>query len=252
MDNEVTLSGTLNFRDVGGVPAGEGRRIAYGRLYRSDTLQYLTEEDVAILVERLGLRTDIDLRLPYEVEVEGRGLLADTDVYVHHLPFRVAGVHRDGNATPILTKDDPVVAHYVDYLGHSPASVARIVQVLAEPDALPAIIHCAAGKDRTGIAVAMTLAAAGCSVDDIAVEYAAGSHVIPAVMERLASMPTYGESLASLPPEASLTPPDYIHRFFAMVDEIYGGAIAFLHQQGVTDDQLAALRGALTEPVPAE
>ena len=250
METPVNLSGTLNFRDVGGVPAGAGRRIAHGRLYRSDTLQYLTAEDVEILVDQLGIRTDIDLRLPYEVEVEGRGLLEDTDVVVHHLPFRVAGVHRDGNATPILTQEDPVVSHYVDYLGHSPASVAGIVKVLARPDALPAIVHCAAGKDRTGVAVAIALVAAGCSVEDVATEYAAGSTSIPSVMDRLASMPTYGESLASLPPEASLTPPDYMHRFFAAVDTRYGGPIEYLRSQGVTDDELAALRDALTEEVP--
>lgn len=251
MDSATTLTGVLNFRDVGGVPVGPDRRVAYGRLFRSDTLQFLTAEDVAVLTEELGLRTDVDLRVAFEIDIEGRGLIEHSDVVLHRLPFHVSGSHRDGSATPILTQDDPVVSHYVDYLSHSPASVAGIVQALSRPGALPAIVHCAAGKDRTGVAVAMTLVAVGCSVDDVAAEYAAGSHLVPSVMERLRSMPTYGESLASLPPEASLTPPEYMHRFFEAVDGIYGGPLAYLSTNGVTDDELAALHDALTESLPA-
>ena len=250
MGSTVSLTGTINFRDVGGVPAGAGRRIAYGRLFRSDTLQFLTPEDVAVLVETVGLRTDIDLRLDFELDVEGRGLLGETDVAHAHLPFHVAGAHNPGSATPILQADDPVVSHYVNYLGHSPQSVAGLITVLGQQEALPALVHCAAGKDRTGIAVAMVLAAVGCAVEDIAAEYAAGSHLMPAVMDRLRSMESYGESLARLPPEASLTPPEYIERFFAAVDTEYGGPIDYLRQHGVTDADLEALSAALTEPIP--
>lgn len=250
MTTTEDLDGTLNFRDVGGVPVGSDRRVAYGRLYRSDTIQFLTAADVAALIDGVGLRTDIDLRLAFELKVEGRGLLSETNVELHHLPFYVAGTQRDGSATPILTQEDPVVSHYVDYLASSPTSVAGVVKVLSRPDSLPALVHCAAGKDRTGIAVAMTLAAVGCTVEDIATEYAAGSHLIAEVMERLRSMPTYGESLADLPPEASLTPPEYIHRFFAAVDAKHGGSVDYLRHHGVTDDELTSLYNALTEPLP--
>jgi protein-tyrosine phosphatase len=250
MSSTVVLSGTLNFRDVGGVPVGVDRQIAFGRLFRSDTLQFLTAEDVAILVDTVGLRTDIDLRLDFELDVEGRGLLGDADVELAHLPFHVAGANRPGSATPILRAEDPVVSHYVDYLGHSPQSVAGLITVLGQPHALPALVHCAAGKDRTGIAVAMVLAAVGCTYEDIATEYAAGSHLIPAVMERLSTMVSYGESLAQLPPDARLTPPEYIERFFIAVTATYGGPIDYLRSHGITDADLQALSDALTEPVP--
>jgi len=244
------MTGTLNFRDVGGVPVGHHRRVAYGRLFRSDTLQFLTEQDVVALVEVLGVRTDIDLRLPLELDVEGRGLLDGTDLTLHHLPFAVPGAHREGSAIPILQQHDPVVTHYVDYLSSSPGSVAGVVQALAQPESLPAIVHCSAGKDRTGIAVAMTLAAVGCTAEDIAAEYAAGSHLIGSVMDRLRSMPSYGESLSALPPQASLTPPGYILRFFDIVGRTYGSAIDYLCSHGVTDDDLRRLHDQLTEPLP--
>ena len=250
MTSPVTLSGALNFRDVGGVPVGEDRRIAYGLLFRSDTLQFLTHEDVAVLVETIGLRTDVDLRLSFELEVEGRGLLGETEVVHAHLPFHVAGAHQPGSATPILRADDPIVSHYVDYLSHSPQSVAGLITFLAQPDTLPALVHCAAGKDRTGIAIAMILAAVGCSTEDIATEYAAGSDAIAAVMDRLRSMESYGDSLSNLPPGGFLTPPEYIERFFAAVETTYGGPIEYLRSHGVTDADLDALTTALTEPNP--
>ena len=248
MSSTVQLAGAINFRDVGGVPVGSDRHIAYGRLFRSDTLQFLTPEDIDILVESIGLKTDVDLRLSFEIKVEGRGLLGETDVSHAHLPFQVAGAHTPGSATPILQGHDPVVSHYVNYLSHSPQSVSGLIQLLAKSQALPALIHCAAGKDRTGIAVAMTLAAVGCSTDDIATEYASGSHLIPAVMDRLRTMESYGESLSKLPPEANLTPPEYIERFFKEIRNTYGGPMDYLRQHGVSDADFEALSQALTVP----
>ncbi len=246
MSSTVQLEGVINFRDVGGVPVGSDHHIAYGRLFRSDTLQFLTPEDINILIESIGLKTDVDLRLSFEIEVEGRGLLGETDVVFAHLPLQVPSAQTAGSATPILQGHDPVVSHYVNYLNHSPKSVSGLIQLLAQPQSLPALIHCAAGKDRTGIAVAMTLAAAGCSTDDIAAEYALGAHLIPAVMDQLRTMESYGESLSKLPPEANLTPPEYIERFFTEIRNTYGGPIDYLRLHGVTDAELEALSQALT------
>jgi len=79
------LEGTLNFRDIGGLPADPGQRIRNGQLFRSDPLQFLTESDV-------------DLRLGYEVRIEGRGLLGDTHIAYHHLAFVVRSSQRTGTA----------------------------------------------------------------------------------------------------------------------------------------------------------
>lgn len=200
----------------------------------------------------IGLRTDVDLRLPYELKVEARGRLEQTDVTLHHLPFAVPGTHQAGSATPILQQADPIVSHYVDYLSSSTTSVAGGVQVLARPEALPAVVHCTAGKDRTGIAGAMTLAAVGYANDDIATMYAAGAHTVAEVMARLRTMRSYGDSIAKLPPEAGLTPPDYISRIFAIVDSRYGSRRDYLKLHGVTDDELHGLFERLTEPLPPE
>ena len=244
----MAVEGALNFREVAGLPAGGGRRIAPGRLYRSDTLQFLTERDVRWLVDDVGLRTIIDLRLDYELEVEGFGLPGDTTPRHHHLPFRVDGTQGTQDATPILQADDPMVPHYLGYLRTMPQSATGIVRVLGAAESVPAVIHCAAGKDRTGVAVAIVLSVAGVDPEDIAREYALSEPSIPRVMEQLRSMKSYGDSIDRLPPQAHLTDPGFMLRFLESMDALYGGVVAFLGQHGVSDEELQRLRDNLTEP----
>ena len=245
------VEGALNFRDAGGLPAGEGRQVAKGKLFRSDTLQFLTERDVELLVDEHGLRTIIDLRLDYEVAVEGRGLLESRDVGYHHLPFDVAGTRSEdqGHATPILTGKDPMVPHYLGYLTTMPDSVAGVFRALAGAESVPAVIHCAAGKDRTGVAVAMVLSVAGASDEDIAAEYELSSDYVDAVLDRLRTLKSYGDSISLLPPEMRLTQGTNITRFLEEVRRIYGGVDGYLLARGVTEEQLRAVRENLTEPV---
>ena len=80
----VALAGAFNFRDLGGYPAGDGRRTRWGRLFRSDTLHELTEADVGVL-RSLGLATMIDLRTARELSRTGRGPLAAEPIAYRHL-----------------------------------------------------------------------------------------------------------------------------------------------------------------------
>jgi protein tyrosine/serine phosphatase len=244
------LDGALNFREVGGLPTTDGRRIRSGRLFRSDTLQFLTESSVRRLADEVGLATVVDLRLPYEVEVEGRGALAEVPHRYHHLPFLVVGTQQEGNATPRFTSDhDVVVQHYLGYLKSSPGSVAGVVQVLAEPGALPAVVHCAAGKDRTGVAIAVLLRAVGVRADLVAAEYAAGAHRMVDVFAQLRRMKSYGERLDAMPAEARVTEAATMERFLAAVEQEYGGVRRFLLDHGLDEATLEQLRAQLTEPV---
>lgn len=244
----MSVEGALNFREVAGLPAEGGRRIAAGRLFRSDTIQFLTPSDVTWLTQDVGLRTIIDLRLDYELEVEGFGLPGSSVPTHHHLPFRVDGTQGSQDATPILQADDPMVPHYLGYLRTMPESVTGIVRVLGAQESVPALIHCAAGKDRTGVAVAVVLSVAGVSQEYIAAEYSLNPDRIPLVMEQLRSMKSYGDSIDRLPPQAHLTDAEFMSRFLAAVDDIYGGVVPYLQRHGVTDDELQSLRDALTEP----
>jgi protein-tyrosine phosphatase len=241
--------GALNFRDVGGLAAGPGRRIRHGQLFRSDTLQFLTESDVDLLVNRLGVQTEVDLRLGYEVRIEGRGLLGDTRIAYHHLPFVVRSSQQTGTAAPILDGDDPIVRHYLAYLEHSGPSVAGAVRALCGHDVLPAVVHCAAGKDRTGVAIAFALSVAGVTDEHIAGNYAESPENIPLVFARLRTMSSYGDSIDNLPPEANINPPEYMLRFLGEVRARYGGPREWLLSHGLDKQELDRLRQNLTEPV---
>lgn len=236
----MQIEGALNFRDASIGP------VKPGRLLRSDTLQFLTPADVDFLVTVVGVRAICDLRLDYEVKIEGRGLLEYTDVVHHHLPFTVAGTRVEGTATPIMQQNDPIVPHYLGYLESTPASVTGVVRVVAQSDRVPAIVHCAAGKDRTGVAVAMLQEIAGVSDEDIAREYAAGSQNLPAVFERLRGMQSYGDTVMSLPADAQLTKEESMYRFLAEVRRIYGGVSEYCLAHGVTEVELDLVRVNLT------
>jgi hypothetical protein len=212
-------------------------------------LQFLTEDSVRRLAQEVGLATVVDLRLPYEVEVEGRGALAEVPHRYHHLPFLVAGTEQSDNATPRFTSNhDVVVQHYLGYLASSPDAVAGVVLALAEPDALPAVVHCAAGKDRTGVAVAVLLRAVGVPADLVAAEYAAGADRMAEVFAQLRRMKSYGERLDAMPAEARVTEAATMERFLTAVDQEYGGVRQFLLAHGVAEDTLTRLREQLTEP----
>lgn len=243
----MKLEGGLNFREVSRLPTVNGSTIAPGRLFRSDTLQFLTERDVDLLVREIGIKTIVDLRLPYEVETEGFGFPGSSIPQHHHLPFRVDGTDGTNDATPILQAKDPMVPHYLGYLRTMPSSVTQIIRVLGSTGGTPAVIHCAAGKDRTGVAVAVVLSAVGVPDDVIAEEYARNAERIPQVMSQLRSMKSYGDSIDRLPPEAHLTDPVYMSRFLAAVQDIYGGVRQYLTDHGVSEDELRALTYSLTE-----
>ena len=242
--------GALNFRDVGGLTAGPGRRIRHGQLFRSDTLQFLTKSDVDVLVKLLGVQTEVDLRLGYEVREEGRGLLGDAPVAYHHLPFVVRSSQQVGTATPILDGDDPIVPHYLAYLEHSAPSLAGAVRALCGHDVLPAVVHCAAGKDRTGVAIAFALSVVGVTDEDIAGDYAASPENIPMVFARLRTMKSYGDSIDDLPPKANINPPEYMLRFLGEVRARYGGPREWLLAHGLHEEELDRLRDNLTESFP--
>jgi hypothetical protein len=240
-------TGTLNFRDVGGLPAGPGRRVRSDLLYRSDTLQFLTEQDVALLVDVLRLRTEIDLRRADEAAGEGRGLLAGTDVAHAHFPFSTPSSVRHGDV-PVLDRIEPVVEHYLGYLDFSSASMVATIATLARPGALPAVVHCAAGKDRTGVAIAFALSVAGVDDQSVAAEYAAQPERVARVVERLRALPGYGGMIDVLPTQAHLTPPEYMLTFLGRVRSRWGSPWQWLIEHGVPEADLVRLAETLTEP----
>ncbi len=268
-DRWLRLDGTTNTRDLGGLPTTDGGRTRTGAVLRSDNLQTLTEDDVRRLVEGIGVREVIDLRTTAEILLEGRGPLRDVPGVVHRhftlLPER--GHHTDvfaveehepldlpeGWAESLLPRqfpahdeaEPPAVRSYLGYLADRPEAVVAALRALAEPQDGATVVHCAAGKDRTGVVVALALAVAGVPHDEIVRDYAMTADVIEALVAKLAASPTYAEDmdrhdLARHTPRA-----DTMDRLLTVLDERFGGPVGWLTEHGFGPEDQAALRARL-------
>ena len=244
----ASYEGALNFREVGGLPAADGRRLRRGLLYRSGTPQLMPEAAARRMGHELGIQLVVDLRQIQEAAREGQGGLAAVKHRRLSAPFFVAAAQQAGSAVPAFRETDPLVPHYVGYLQSSQESVLAMFRALANPEAGPALLHCTAGKDRTGAAMMMLLDAIGVERSCIVADYVAGADEIAAVFETLASLPSYGERLAAMPAEAKNTVPDTAKRYLAALDEQFGGIRGWLRDAGLGDNELAALHDRLTEP----
>jgi protein tyrosine/serine phosphatase len=237
----LDLEGSVNFRDLGGWRTESGRRVRAGRLFRSDALHRLTEADVVRLRDRLGLRTLVDLRAGHEVDSDGRGPLAAPPVAYHHLPFF------DGQRVPSTRIQAPLPEIYLAMLRHARAPIARALATLAASPG-PAVFHCAAGKDRTGVLAAVVLGAIGVADADVVEDYAFTRHALPRILERLRESESYRHVFTELPPDTLHAEPATMERLLADVRREWGSARGYARWAGADDATLDALAEGLLEP----
>jgi len=250
MDRWVKLAGCENARDLGGLRLAGGGLTRSGVLVRSDTLQWLTAEDARVLAGDVGLRTVIDLRAELEAAREGTGPLPDLIDY-HNVSF-VPGewVMPDDPRFPLIVQDFrsiDQVEHYLNIPRLAGERVARVLRLLARPGATPALFHCAAGKDRTGVLAAILLEIAGVEPGEIVADYELTNLRLAAVDARLAKAPSYRSSLEGVPEDVDRTRcrPEVMAGFLAGLAREWGGAAGWARAAGVGEDELAALRGLL-------
>lgn len=168
-DRLVPLDGPANFRDLGGYETDHGRRVRSGRVFRSDSLSFMSDEDVRHVTEVLGLRTVVDLRAGREVEQFTHGPLEALPVTVWHVPIvdetrRDASVWSNGE---IVALDD-LYLMMLERFGHR---FVAVLDIIAAGDSQPVVFHSAAGKDRTGVLAALLLLALGVPEDVVVDDY---------------------------------------------------------------------------------
>ncbi len=221
----LVLQGAFNFRDLGGLALKSGGRTRPGRLFRSDTLQALTPQDVTLLRDRLGMRTVIDLRLAHELADEGRGpLAASGEIGFVHAPMEMA-------ATEGIPPHQVLNRLYARCLAS--ASLPQAITRIAENADRPTLFHCAAGKDRTGVVAAVVLSLLGVDEDTIVADYLRSAAAMPRMVERFMTWPRYRDHLAAMPPEVYAVEEGPIRGLLASLNDDFGGARAWADRQGI-------------------
>ena len=267
----VRLDGTTNTRDLGGLPTTDGGQTLPNRILRSDNLQTLSEDDVRRLVHEIGLREVIDLRTSAEILLEGRGPLRAVDEVNHRhfslIPERghytdVFAVEEDdpmgdlpsGWMESILPRqaaehdqaEPPAVRSYLGYLADRGDNVLGALRAITAGSGA-AIVHCAAGKDRTGVVVALALSVAGVPHEEIVADYAMTADVIDALVAKLAASPTYAEDMERRDVASHTPRAETMDRVLTLLDERFDGPVGWLDAHGFGADERAVLRSRLRD-----
>jgi protein-tyrosine phosphatase len=167
----LSLQGASNFRDLGGYPTIDGRTTRWRHIFRSNHLGQLTASDIET-VRALGVRSAFDFR---GVEERAAGVCVVNEIAVHSLPIEPtvvaalrAELARDTLTAPVAL--ELMRASYRNYVRNNTHSFRALFGHLLE-DRAPLVIHCTAGKDRTGFASALILHALGVADEIIAEDY---------------------------------------------------------------------------------
>ncbi|WP_158863465.1 tyrosine-protein phosphatase [Leifsonia sp. AG29] len=238
----IPVPGTFNFRDVGGYRAESGV-VRRGKLFRADALGRLGEEGRNHL-RRLGVRVVIDLRDDYEVEsvpddVEGLGLTR------LHLPVF------EGSGAAASTLGATIVDLYEKILFQHREVVVGALREIADTGDDPVVVHCTAGKDRTGVVVALALSAVGVDREVVLDDYEAteGNLAGEWLENMLALVRRYGVEVT---PDLRIilggSPREAMEAVLDAVDERFGSVRGYLLEAGLDEFELAKLRSVLVEP----
>ena len=245
---ELAWEGCLNVRDLGGHPTTDGGETRYGAVVRADSIRLLTDRGWQAAVD-YGIRTVVDLRGDHELRDDPP---AELPVDVVHVPFMEADEHEwDGitaevEAAAAAAPDDASATRdvYLVFLEHFRANAAAGVRAVARAPGGGVVVHCAGGKDRTGLLTAFLLHLAGVATDDIAADYA---------LSEARLRPRHEAWLAEAETEAererirriSQTPAEAMVGVFAELARRYGGVEDFLRGGGASDEDLALVRSRL-------
>ncbi|MDR6866409.1 protein-tyrosine phosphatase [Microbacterium resistens] len=231
----LDVAGAVNLRDVGGISVGTSR-VREGVLLRSGQLAGLTPEGSASL--RARIRRVVDLRDDAEVAREPSAI---GDVPVTRIPLLL------GSVASLFTTDMSLEGMYAHLVQDAAPRMADVMRVIAVGD--PTLVHCTAGKDRTGVSVAIALSAVGADREAVIADYALTESLLPA--SRRESIVRY---LSARHPDAQhaialavTSPAPVMRALLEGIDERHGSVAEYLLASGLSPAELDALGAALVE-----
>lgn len=227
----IPLSATLNTRDLGGYPAAGGKVTQFGRAIRSDIPSTLSAEDTSLL-QRIGVTDAIDLRSDEETILQPSAFEGSTDFHYHRCPFAI------GNQDP----GSPAgVAPLYMRIVNDFSMMQRIMQLIARARG-GVLIHCAAGKDRTGVVAALLLLTADVDRRDILADYQLSATYRQPVLRRLF------KQQPGLPAYIGRTDIDYMDDMLNRFFQNYGSIDNYLATISVRKQESRKLKAKLIEP----
>jgi protein-tyrosine phosphatase len=251
----IELDGAVNVRDLGALATNDGQVTAEHQLLRGDNLQDLSPADVQVLVTDFGVTTVVDLRSPGEVTSEGPGPLTRVGSvrYAYHSVLPERGTATDAAADALALRRDGAMSRYPDdvrcgyYLGYLEDRPEQVVGALRSIAQSPgaALVNCAAGKDRTGVVVAMALTAVGVRREAVVADYAASAERMEAILARLRASRTYASDIDSTPAAEQAPRPQTMAAFLDQLDSRHGGVLGWLAARGFGPSDLRSLRAKL-------
>lgn len=252
-NSEVPLEKGINFRDIGGYRTKDGRMVKRARVYRCGALGELTDNDLKTL-ESLNVRRVFDLRLREETERNPDRLPEGAQYFP--LPV-TAGASSVGRIIELLKNidqvDEFVVDNYtrnlVDAEAHTFGTILRAIAE-AEDDG-SSVIHCTAGKDRTGVAVAVLLSFLGVDDETIAADYSLSNRAYPIFYQQMIDTMTPFRRIGILAGDLTdllVADPESIRRTLKYLYDTYGTAEQYLQTKGGLDQAvLDKLKARLLE-----
>ena len=239
-ERHCPFEGCFNFRDIGGYKNKEGRRVKKGLYFRTGRQDRMTQKDL-IQLKDLKIKTQIDLRKSEEILDQGKGPLESMGANYVNIPIIPEG---GSERLSKLVGDTGISGkRYLGYLEFGPQSWLEIFDILSKPNNLPVVLHCTAGKDRTGVSTAFLLSILNVSRDLIEEDY------------KLTNLDTqrqadFIENTVGLPEGfsrddmimAAGVPEDAMKVFLDGVESRWGSVLGYLEDIGITKDQMEAIR----------
>ena len=245
---DLVWDGLLNVRDLGGHPTEDGEETRFGSVVRADSVRQLSDEGWKALVD-YGMKTVVDLRTSEELEADPP---AELPVEVLHIPFLETDrsdwpeVERELEAVVKAAPDVATATRdvYLVFLEHYAQNVAAAVRAVADAPEGGVVIHCAGGKDRTGLVTAFLLHLAGVATEEIARDYALSEERLRARHDKWIAEAETEEERERLKRMAQ-TPADSIKGVFSELERRYGSVEGYLRHGGLSNDELARARARL-------
>jgi protein-tyrosine phosphatase len=243
-ERHLAFDGCFNFRDLGGYLTRDGNRVRTRRLFRADGPHALTDADAAML-RTLSVTTILDLRTTDEATERGHYRAAVPEVVTHPLPM--TDVLPDSDELPTWIDPLIVAARYRDMLDAGHSAICEALAILTDPEAYPAMLHCSAGKDRTGILSAIVLGLLGVPDETIVEDYALSGPAMVRLVEHFQrTYPDARETLERIAPAMIAADPQAMWAFLGNLYAEYGSFEGYVSDLGM-GSVVAYLRENLLE-----